>query len=83
MFTAIGLFGPVTDGFMFVGLKPHGKRPPSQALAQMIFPQLMGIPACSRSRSRHPAWAAASAAPVQFVLQADTYDRSCQGRRAP
>ena len=26
MFTAVGLFGPVTDGFMFVGLKPKAQR---------------------------------------------------------
>src|SRR5262245_50849117 len=40
MFTAIGLFGPVTDGFMFVGLKPPNQRPPVEALTGMLFPQL-------------------------------------------
>ena len=36
MFTAIGLFGPVTDGFMFVGLKPKAERGPSGPVLQRL-----------------------------------------------
>jgi multidrug efflux pump len=73
MFTAIGLFGPVTDGFMFVGLKPHGQRPPSQLLAQMIFPQLMAIPGVLAFAFPPPGLGGGFGGAVQFVLQADTY----------
>ena len=74
MFTAIGLFGPVTDGFMFVGLKPHGQRPSSQALAQQVFPQLMGIPGVLAFAFPPPSLGGGFGGAVQFVLQAETYD---------
>ena len=73
MFTAIGLFGPVTDGFMFVGLKPRNQRPPVQALSQMIFPQLMGIPGVLAFAFPPPSLGGGFGGAVQFVLQADTY----------
>lgn len=74
MFTAIGLFGPVTDGFMFVGLKPPNQRPPSQAIAQMIFPRLMGIPGVLAFAFPPPGLGGGFGGAVQFVLQADTYE---------
>ncbi|HEY2953779.1 MAG TPA: efflux RND transporter permease subunit [Candidatus Eisenbacteria bacterium] len=75
MFTAIGLFGPVTDGFMFVGLKPQGQRPPVQILSQMLFPQLMGIPGVLAFAFPPPGLGGGFGGAVQFVLQADTYDQ--------
>jgi len=75
MFTAIGLFGPVTDGFMFVGLKPQGQRPPVQALSQMVFPQLMGIPGVLAFAFPPPGLGGGFGGAVQFVLQADSYDQ--------
>ena len=78
MFTAIGLFGPVTDGFMFVGLKPLGKRPPVQVLTQMLFPQLMGIPGVLAFAFPPPGLGGDFGGDVKFVLQAETYDQLAQ-----
>ena len=75
MFTAIGLFGPVTDGFMFVGLKPANQRPPVQMLAQMLFPQLMSIPGVLAFAFPPPGLGGGFGGAMQFVLQADTYDQ--------
>jgi multidrug efflux pump len=77
MFTAIGLFGPVTDGFMFVGLK-HDKRPPVQMLTQMLFPQLMSIPGVLAFAFPPPGLGGGFGGDVQFVLQADSYDQLSQ-----
>jgi len=78
MFTAIGLFGPVTDGFMFVGLKPLGKRPPVEALTQMLFPQLMAIPGVLAFAFPPPGLGGDFGGDVKFVLQAETYDQLAQ-----
>jgi len=75
MFTAIGLFGPVTDAFMFVGLKPRNQRPPVQILAQMLFPQLMGIPGVLAFAFPPPGLGGSFGGAVQYVLQADSYDQ--------
>jgi multidrug efflux pump len=75
MFTAIGLFGPVTDGFMFVGLKPANQRPPSQVLAQMLFPRLMAIPGVLAFAFPPPGLGGSFGGAVQYVLQADSYDQ--------
>jgi multidrug efflux pump len=75
MFTAIGLFGPVTDGFMFVGLKPQGQRLPVQVLSQMVFPQLMAIPGVLAFAFPPPGLGGGFGGAVQFVLQADSYDQ--------
>jgi len=74
MFTAVGLFGPVTDGFMFVGLKPKGQRPPAQALAGQMFPQLFSIPGVMAFAFNPPSLSGGFGQPVQFVLKADSYD---------
>src|SRR5580765_2920613 len=78
MFTAIGLFGPVTDGFMFVGLKPLGKRPPVEVLTQMLFPQLMGSPGVLAFAFAPPGLGGDFGGDVKFVLQAETYDQLAQ-----
>ena len=75
MFTAVGLFGPVTDGFMFVGLKPQGQRPPVQLISQMMFPQLMAIPGVLAFAFPPPGLGGGFGGAVQFVLQADSYDQ--------
>ncbi len=74
MFTAVGLFGPVTDGFMFVGLKPKSERPPAQALAGQMFPQLFSIPGVMAFAFNPPSLAGGFGQPVQFVLRADSYE---------
>jgi len=74
MFTAIGLFGPVTDGFMFVGLKPQGHRPSAQALTGMMFPQLFSIPGVMAFAFNPPSLSGGFGQPVNFVLQADSYE---------
>ena len=78
MFTAVGLFGPITDGFMFVGLKPQGQRPPVQALTQMLFPQLMAIPGVLAFAFPPPGLGGGFGGDVNFVLQAETYDQLAQ-----
>ncbi|HTK30619.1 MAG TPA: efflux RND transporter permease subunit [Candidatus Saccharimonadaceae bacterium] len=74
MFTAIGLFGPVTDGFMFVGLKPQNQRLPVQVLSQQIFPQLMSIPGVLAFAFPPPGLGGGFGGAVQYVLQADSYE---------
>jgi multidrug efflux pump len=75
MFTAIGLFGPVTDGFMFVGLKPAHQRPPVQLLSQMLFPRLMAIPGVLAFAFPPPGLGGSFGGAVQYVLQADSYSQ--------
>jgi multidrug efflux pump len=80
MFTAIGLFGPVTDGFMFVGLKPANQRPKVQDLSGMLFPQLMSIPGVLAFAFPPPGLGGGFGGAVQYVLQAETYDQLAQAR---
>jgi multidrug efflux pump len=81
MFSAIGLFGGVTDGFMFVGLKPHGQRPPSQVLVQQLFPRMLGLPGVIAFAFNPPSLGGGFGGAVQFVLQADSYDQLAQATR--
>jgi multidrug efflux pump len=78
-FSAVGLGfggpGRVTDGFMFVRLKPYGQRQHSQQqIVQMLFPRLMGIPGVLAIPINLPSLGGGFGSPVQFVLQADTYE---------
>src|SRR5262245_45762200 len=78
-FSAVGLGfggpGRVTDGFMFVRLKPYGERKLSQQqIVGMLFPQLMGIPGVLAIPINLPSLGGGFGSPVQFVLQADTYE---------
>jgi len=75
MFTAVGLFGPVTDAFMFVGLKPYGQRPPAQLLTQQMFPRLFSIPGVLAFAFNPPSLSGGVGQPVAFVLQAESYDQ--------
>jgi multidrug efflux pump subunit AcrB len=78
-FSAVGLGfggpGRVTDGFMFVRLKPYNERKfTQQQIVGMLFPQLMGIPGVLAIPINLPSLGGGFGSPVQFVLQADTYD---------
>ncbi len=79
MFTAVGLGfggpGRVTDGFMFVRLKPLDERGRSQQqIVGSLFPQLMSIPGVLAIPINPPSLGGGFGRPVQFVLQAETYD---------
>ncbi len=78
-FTAIGLSqgggGRVTDGFMFVRLKPYDQRKRSQQeIVKAMFPRMMGIPGVLAIPINPPSLGGGFGRPVQFVLLADTYD---------
>ncbi|HEY3215703.1 MAG TPA: efflux RND transporter permease subunit [Candidatus Eisenbacteria bacterium] len=77
-FAAVGLGfggpGRVTDGFMFVRLKPYNQRPRSQQIVQKVFPLVFGIPGVLAIPINPPSLGGGFGSPVQFVLQAETYD---------
>jgi multidrug efflux pump len=78
-FSAVGLGfggpGRVTDGFMFVRLKPYNERKfTQQQIVGMLFPQLLGIPGVLAIPINLPSLGGGFGSPVQFVLQADTYE---------
>jgi multidrug efflux pump len=79
LFTATGLGfggpGRVTNGFVFMSLKPRDERSRSQqeVVAQM-FPRLLGIPGVLAFLINPPSLGQDFASPVQYVLQADTYE---------
>jgi multidrug efflux pump len=80
MFSAIGLAfegpGRVTDGIVFVILKPHGERDRSQQeIVAELFPKFLSIPGVLAFPINPPSIGGQfSATPVQYVLQAPTYD---------
>ncbi len=85
LFTAIGLGfggpGRVTDGFVFLGLKPRGERNRTQQeLVQQLFPQLLGIPGVLAFVINPPSIGGRfSSSPVEYVLQAESYEELGQG----
>ncbi len=80
VFSATGLAfggpGNVTNGFLFLGLKPRSERTRSQQqIVQALFPQLMGIPGVLAFVINPPSLGnGASFSPVQYVLQGETYE---------
>jgi len=79
MFTAVGLGfgapGRVTDAFMFVRLKPHHERKRSQQqIVASVFPYMMSIPGVLAIPINPPSLGGGFGRPVQFVLQAESYD---------
>jgi multidrug efflux pump len=79
MFTAVGLSGGgggrVTDGFMFVGLSPSNERKRSQQeIVQSMFPRMLSIPGVLAIPINPPSLGGGFGQPVQFVLQAQSYD---------
>ena len=81
VFTAIGLGfggpGNVTNGFMFLGLKPRGERDKSQQqIVQELFPALISIPGVLAFVINPPSiGGTVSSSPVEYVIQADTYEK--------
>jgi multidrug efflux pump len=80
LFTAIGLGfgapGTVTNGFIFLNLKPHGERTRSQQeIVQQLFPQLLAIPGVLAFVINPPSLGGSfSSSPVEYVVQGDNYD---------
>jgi len=80
LFSAIGLGfggpGRVTNGFMFLALKPQKDREKSQQqIVQELFPQLLAIPGVLAFVINPPSLAGSvSSSPVEYVLQADSYE---------
>jgi multidrug efflux pump len=88
LFSAVGLGfggpGRVTNGFMFLNLKPHQERTRTQqAIVAALFPQLMAVPGVLAFVVNPPSLGGRfSTSPVAFVLQADTYADLDAGVRA-
>jgi multidrug efflux pump len=80
VFSAIGLAfegpGRVTDGIVFVVLKPHDERDRTQQeVVAELFPKFLSIPGVLAFPINPPSIGGQfSATPVQYVLQASTYD---------
>ena len=84
VFTAIGLGfggpGRVTNGFVFLALKPRGDRQKSQQqIVQELFPQLISIPGVLAFVINPPSLGGAfSSSPVEYILQAESYEELSQ-----
>ncbi|MCI0706838.1 MAG: efflux RND transporter permease subunit [Ignavibacteriae bacterium] len=79
VFGAIGLSfggpGSVTNGFIFMSVKPRGERDKSvQQIVEELFPQLFSIPGVLAFVVNPPSLGNFTASPVEYVLQADNYD---------
>ncbi|MEZ5064262.1 MAG: efflux RND transporter permease subunit [bacterium] len=80
LFTATGLGfggpGRVTNGFVFFRLKPRDERERSQQeIVQALFPQTFSIPGVLAFLVNPPSLGGRfSSSPVEYVLEADTYD---------
>ena len=80
LFSAVGLGfggpGRVTNGFLFLNLKPHHDRQRSQQeIVGALFPQLLGIPGVLAFVINPPSLGGRfSSSGVEYVLQADTYE---------
>lgn len=84
LFTAVGLGfggpGRVTNGVVFLRLKPRSERDKSQQeIIQGLFPQLLSIPGVLAFVISPPSLGGAfSSSPVEYVLQGDDYDELSQ-----
>jgi multidrug efflux pump len=80
LFSAIGLAlagpGSVTNGVMFLALKPRDEREKSQQqIVQELFPQLMSIPGVLAFVIDPPSLGGNfTSSPVEYVLQAESYE---------
>jgi multidrug efflux pump len=80
LFTATGLGfngpGQVTNGFVFLNLKPrHERKKSQQQIVQELFPQLFSIPGVLAFVINPPSLGGQfSSSPVEYVLQAESYD---------
>ncbi len=76
--TGLGFGGPgrVTNGFVFLNLKPRDQRERSQQeIVASLFPQLISIPGVLAFVVNPPSLGAFSTTPVEYVLQAEDYDQ--------
>ncbi|HEX9653399.1 MAG TPA: efflux RND transporter permease subunit, partial [bacterium] len=80
LFTAIGLGfggpGNVTNGIVFLNLKPRDERQKSQQqIVQELFPQLLAIPGVLAFVISPPSIGGRfNSSPVEYVLQAESYE---------
>jgi multidrug efflux pump len=80
LFTAIGLSfggpGRVTNGIIFLNLKPRSERDKSQQqIVQELFPQLFSIPGVLAFVINPPSIGGRfNSSPVEYVVQAETYE---------
>ncbi len=79
LFTATGLGfggpGRVTNGFVFLNLKPRGERDRSQQeIVAELFPQMLAIPGVLAFVINPPSFNQDFSGDVSYVLQADSYD---------
>ncbi|MGH9390404.1 MAG: efflux RND transporter permease subunit, partial [Vicinamibacteria bacterium] len=80
LFTATGLGfggpGQVTNGFIFLNLKPrHERHRSQQQLVEQLFPQLFSIPGVLAFVINPPSLGGRfSSSPVEYVLEADSYE---------
>ena len=80
LFTATGLGfggpGQVTNGFIFVNLKPrHERHKSQQQIVQELFPQLFSIPGVLAFVINPPSLGGRfSSSAVEYVLEADSYE---------
>jgi multidrug efflux pump len=75
--TGLGFSGPgrVTNGFVFLNLKPHNERERSQQeVVGEMFPRLLGIPGVLAFLINPPSLGDFTGSDVEFVLQADSYE---------
>ena len=76
--SGLGFGGPgrVTNGFLFLNLKPRAERERSQQqIVQQLFPQLISIPGVLAFVINPPSLGGGfSSSPVEYVLQAQDYD---------
>jgi multidrug efflux pump len=85
LFTATGLGfggpGQVTNGFLFLGLKPRAERHKSQQqLVQELFPRLISIPGVLAFVINPPSIGGRfSSSPVEYVVQGEDYEQLAQG----
>jgi multidrug efflux pump len=77
--TGLGFGGPgrVTNGFVFLGLKPRSERSRSQQqIVQELFPQLISIPGVLAFVINPPSLGGSfSSSPVEYVLQGESYEQ--------
>jgi multidrug efflux pump len=84
LFTATGLGfggpGRVTNGFVFLELKPRAERTRTQQqIVGEMFPRLLGIPGVLAFLINPPSLGQGFDSPVQYVLQGDSYEELQQG----
>lgn len=76
--TGLGFSGPgrVSNGFVFLDLKPHAERERSQQeIVSEMFPRLLAIPGVLAFLINPPSLGGGfSSSDIQYVLQADSYE---------